>query len=495
MTDLNISVEAGGTTVSTVLWAQQVFTEPPSQGPTDHYWLLDGMQLAWSIDVLPPVATPSTANFTLYDDGQHPDGWLPIALGQVCRVQLRATVDAVEYRLADLSGRIADLTAQNVPRRGGVVYNVIVADLLATDLGGDTAPRSIASAGLASAGMVAEAYDQLIEDVPLQLEYLNPSGGTLAPIGDARGRTNDVTGQSVLDVLNLYVMHDIRFGAVTVYVSHWLQVAYGNGNSQIPDGDPTYQLVEYDPGQAFGLDTLMVLTLTAGVYSAVADPDYYLTETGLVLYGDQLLVDVGEWRQLRSEAINRVELTGDFERTSGANIDTVRRSFSGMVATYGVNARSIESPLRDRDQFVGPTDYGAIEVAETLLGSIQQVQRGFGMTAATVVFDQLTAAQVAAWSEQLWPIDYRQAYGRPLALVDIDPSWNLTPSAVVVGRLMGVTWRVDKGKLYADLAIRQMPPVPANGVTYNDAAALGTAWTYNNSAETLTLDILAITRT
>lgn len=494
VSELDISVQAGGTTVGTVLWSLAAATEPPSSTPGDHWWLLDGMQLGWEISVLPPVAEPSWASFQIYDDGQDPSGWLPIELGQVCRVQVNVRVDSTDYRVADCSGRIADCTAVNVPRLGGVVYQVVVSDLLATELGGDTAPIEIASAGLASFGMVQEAYDQLIEEVPIQFEYLNPAGGTLQPITAARGRTNDISQMSVLDALNLYVMHDIRFGDLVTYVSHWVQVAYGNGNSEIPDADPTYQLVEYDPSNAFLLDALMNLVWSGSEWQAIPNPDYYADGyTGLVLYADQLLFDVGEWRQIRSESINRVELTGDFERTSGGNIKTVRASFGGLVATYGVNSRSIESPLRDRDQFVGPTDYGALEVAQALRGELSQVQQGFGLTQCTIVFDKLDPLQVDAWSESLWPIDYRQAYGRPLALVDIPAEWNLSDAPLVMGRLMGVTWRIEKAKLYADLTIRQMPPSTMLGITFDDIDTLSPDVTLDNIAESVTLDVLSIT--
>lgn len=470
--------------------------------PADHWYLLDGATWAWAITEIPPVAVPATCQFQIYDDGAHADGWLPIARGQSIRVNLFATHPGdTEKLLASLDGRISEATAAN-HSRGGVVYSVVATDTLGALLGGDTSPTLIVGSGVTSGqNGVLQAYEQLVTEVPTLagFDYLTTTEGpgTLqGMLTQIRTRDYDATNQTVLDVLNLYVLHDIRDRGGR-WMSHWLQQV------QQFEGDPEpetlahtiFQLVEFDPQAPFNLDQLMVMDYTGTLWTAIPDPDYYVSSAGLVLSADQVLRDVGEWRQLRSQALNRWEATGDFQRVSGPNVASVRRSWP-MADGEGANTRSIASPCWDRNDLVGIGDAaGALEVLDSLRGEMSQVQSGFGFEQFTIVWDQLIAEQSAAWWAHLWPINYRQAYARPLAITDIPDDWRLAPGPIVFGRMMGMTFELRKGQIYGHVSMRSVPVSTQLGLTFDEAAAETTppTWTFANTDPGLTLDLLSIT--
>lgn len=510
MTDYQLHV----ITESWTLTADSTNPYDPATDPNPHRWLLDGWKAGWAVDTLPPVAAPATCQFQVYDDGQHVDGWLPIEMGQAVRVLLIVTepLTLETYAVVPLDGRVADLEAAN-SARGGVIYSVVVTDRLGTELAADNAPRTIQTAGGGSPDtkLVRAAYDQLMgwdatdqlvdeDEIRLHLEYLAPSGAggfTHPAVADARSRAYDASGSSVLDLLNLYVAHDIRtkiFG--TWKVAFWVQQVPSNasdalavpppvtktvlptgetipaheegstGYDVVMPGGVTYQLVEYDPRGTFALDQLNVMRWTGTDWQPQYDPNYYDVALGMVLYARQLLLDVGAWRQRRNEALNRWELTGDFERDAGANTQTVRRSWGDLVRQYGVNSRSLPSPCWYRDE--GIAGYGAVEVLDVLRGDQSQVQSGYGFEAATIVWDQLDNQQMFAWAAHLWPVDYRQAYARPLAIVDIPDQWRLADGEQVFGRLMGCEFELKRGELLAHMQVRQVPPTTYGGITLDE---------------------------
>lgn len=507
MTTFHVAVQAGGETISTVLWQLHAFApaSSPEADPAEHWYLLDGLAIGWQISTLPPMHEPATGAFQIYDDGQHPDGWLPIALGQPIRINVTITDPTdTDYLIGSLDGRITDLTAVNV-KRGGVIYSVVVTDRAGSDLAGDSAPKTIPNTlhggGDGIAITVAEnAYLYMADAVPLELEYQNPIDDNLTPVAlpfvkQSRARPFDATNQSVYDVLNLYIAHDIR-----VYPNRkslYLQMAQRNFGSEIP-GSVLYQLVEYDPTNPWNLELVNVMHWTGALWESVYDTDYYLTGLGMVLEASNLLLDVGEWRMLRQQALNRWELTGTFQRLGGSTIQTVRRSWTDLVREFGANTRSLSSPLYYRDAVAGGAEgYGAIEVLEVLQGEQSQVAKGFGFEAVTIVWDTLTNFQIFAWAKQLWPVQYRQAYGHPLAIVNIPAEWRLARAngPLVMGRLMGCTFRFKAGQLYADLAVRNVPPTTSAGVTFDELAALTPAEpTFDQMAPEVTFDLLSVTR-
>lgn len=165
--------------------------------------------------------------------------------------------------------------------------------------------------------------------------------------------------------------------------------------------------------------------------------------------------------------------------------ESVRAEWSDLVSGYGRNTRALDSFLYWRDD--------AEDLASELLGDRSQVQTGYGLTEATIVWETLSTDQLAAWSNLLWPNADTDALGKPMAIVGIPSSWRLVDGPAVFGRLMGLEAIVDADRVRVKLQLRAVPAMTSSGISYT---GMGTHVfpdvTYANIDPTITYDQLTL---
>ena len=469
------------TFVETPDWALSADTDNP-QGAGSGRYLVSPVVAGWSTDQIPPVATPDTATVQVYDDGLNgvvglADQWLPMKIGTPIGVYVVAdNPSGGTTKPVSFQGRIADCTAVNV-NGGGLLFTLICSGRLA-DWNGTNAP----SLPAAATDWLDDAYTLIAADAGLTLSSDDGSGiPATASDGLIPGNAMDNTNVSSGDVLGQLALQDVR-GDNT-------PVSYGWTHYVLPDIDtadptPPSSLTFYTcPYRLDVLDLagVMVLEYDAvnGVWTAVDNPDYYTDGgTGVLLDASQVLQDVGSWATNLEANINTVELTGSF--TPGP-VEAVRVEHSSLVAAKRRQTRTIASPAS--------TVFNATLIGQYILGRLDQVEDGFGLTSATVVHSTLTQEQLLAWGDELWPTsDVARGdggpLGRPIAIGGIPTDWRLAEAPIVFGRLMGITVTVGvarpsvdnvapaDGLLTYSLAIRALAPAADNSITWDDTGNL-----------------------
>lgn len=166
--------------------------------------------------------------------------------------------------------------------------------------------------------------------------------------------------------------------------------------------------------------------------------------------------------------------------------DTVRRDFSSLVADYGRNTRSISSPLWYIDD--------AKALGDVLLGDLDEISTGYGLDNAVIAWETLSDDAAEIIASLLWPRDDVQAYGMPVAIVDVPDQWNLANAPAVFGRIMGATITAEGAKIRVALSIRNVSPVSSAGITYDDAGTHAPTWTYDNTDPAMTIEQLALVK-
>lgn len=470
--------------VRTANWTLTSDTNTPA-GPTAARGVVDGLVAGWQIDQVPPVGQPSTVQVAVYDDGTNPAGWLPIDQGEL--ISVYAWIDDVpdEQQVLSFKGRVIDVSATN-QQRGGVVFALVCADKLA-ELSSTMAPPTVTG----SSGTLEALYDQVTADAGVTLDPLTglPAMTTL-PTNDV-----DFTNVSSLDALNRITQHDWReVGATDVFVTYLVpKVSLVNTDPTVDDG---IGLDRFTTKQ-LGSNKLLNLALAGGVWQLVSNPDYYGdfpgSGGGVMVSAHQLAFDVGEWRKTRRDATNTIELTGRFETAAGSGtfVETVRRTFAALVAAFGRNTKTIESPLQLRAD--------AQLVGDLLLMPERQVPSGFGVSQLTVAWELLTQVQKDRWSEKLWLIDANNIAGSAVYVLDVPDQWRLIDTPAIMGRLMGVTWQLLDGTVRLLLQLRALPDgvtdgdVLSGGITSTQLATLVPAVTSLNIDPTITYEQLSMT--
>lgn len=461
---------------------------PPSPGDRK---IVDGMAASWSIDVLPPVAQPSTCQFSVFQAGPDPLGsWLPWVIGTPIRVDAYAYPQGLgsPTNLFSFDGRISDLSGVNVD--GGILFTVICSDRLA-DLASQGSPGTVAPDATQSdlAPGLFDIYDQLADDAGIDFDYQAGQSYTLPYWWDIVDGPIDLTNVSTLDALSTAIMHDVRpnddpnVAPVVHNVDRWLTQDVDTGITT-PTDPAEYRLNEWDPQDVNDLAGVAQLVWTGSEWVIQVNPDYYLDGgQGLVLSADQLAQDVGEWRQTRDQATNTIELTSPTAFDTGAT--TTRTSYPDLVATYGPNTRSVPAWWAERDD--------ARAWGQELLIARDQVQVvGFGFQQLLIAWELLNDDQLGSWADQLWPRHGVAPLGRAFAVTDIPSHWKLADGPVVVGRVMGVTLTLQQGVVRVALATRAVPPSAVDGITIDEVGDLSPEPTYDNVDPAMTIDQLAI---
>jgi hypothetical protein len=410
--------------LATPQWTLTADTRTPIDPSTPGARLLTPATAQWDIDTLPPQTRPMLATALVYDDGQDTDGWLYVEHGQPARLMIDGVLDGgTEYRIADVNGRLVEPTATNHPD-GGVIYQLVVASMEA-DLGAAGAPAVVT--GDTTDG-VSAAYIQLAADEGFTLDK---DSGASSFVDARRTRDYDATNNNVLDVLTTYVSHDVRdHPSGGPPISRYLAQDLLH-SSTTPDTNNMWRLPEYQPWDMAPISGALELVWTGVGWTAQPDVDAQDGFNRLILDGSMLLSDVGEWRQTRQAAINRVELTGLFEKPAGGTQASVRRSHADLVADHGPNTRSVPSPL-----------YYLVDaqaLGDQLLGRSVEVSSEWSFDTLTLLWETMPDAQRASIAANELMLPAGRAYGRPMAVVGIDPSWRLTRSDfIITGRLMGL---------------------------------------------------------
>lgn len=422
--------------LTTPQWQLVADTRTPIDPSTPGARLLAPVTAGWSIDVLPPQTQPQLGTALVYDDGQDTGGWLYVEHGQPARLTIDGVTDGgTEYRMADINGRFVEPTAANHPE-GGVTYALVVSSLEA-DLAAAGAPSVVT--GDTTDG-VSAAYVQLAADEDL---FLDKDAGASSFVDARRTRDYDATNNNVLDVLTTYVTHDVRdhpsVGGPPI--SRYLAQDLDPFTDEVVTADAvTWVLPEYQPWDLSPIAGALELVWTGVGWTAQPDAARMDDFNSLILDGGQVLADVGEWRQTRHAAVNRVELTGLFEKPAGGTQESVRRSHAELVSEYGPNTRSAPSPLYHLAD--------AQALGDVLLGRVQDVSAEWSFEQLTVLWEAIPDAQRTAMGANTWLLPIGRAFGRPVAVVGIDPAWRLTRSDfIVTGRLMGLQLVVEAGPI------------------------------------------------
>lgn len=476
------SITAGGLTIG---WDTD---SPVGDGPAapGQRYVVDGMTFSWAIDVLPPVATPVTANFTIYQSS--PDaggGWLPFGIGDPIAVQVDAYTDLGSLTLWQLKGRVADVQGKN-HQAGGIAFDIVVVDRLA-DLTSSNAPEQLVhDSNLLTPYDLFEFYDQLADDAGIDFDY-QAGQSWIEPYWLDLQNTIDLTNVTTFEALSTAILHDIRVNAdpnivVDVHnVERYLTQQIDSGTTD-PEAVARYRLTEWDPEGVDDLAGVLAFHWTGAQWVILTDPGY--SGSGMVLSADQLARDVGAWKQTRDQATNTIEAQSSSTYDTGAK--TVRARFDDLVETYGPNTRAVPCWYFERAD--------AQAWAYELLIRRDQVQvAGYGFEQLTVAYETLTDDQLVLWADELFPVFGTQPLGRPFAVVDVPDHWKLADGPAIVGRVMGATVTLQAGTVRIQLLSRAVPPSAVDGVTFDDVAGFGPAqMTLNNIDPTITIDQLAV---
>lgn len=487
------------------LWSLAADTDNP-MGKIDGRALVAPLTCSWSIDSLPPVATPDTVTVLIYDDGSNVGNWpgpwwIPLPLGAPISVYANAWSELTPtdpYQLVTFQGRIADVTATPV-KGGGLMFTVICTSRLA-DLGSTNAPSFEDSQGVPS-WPAAVGYPAVAADAGVLIDDTDMYGPTVS--GWEWGRGVDNANVSSLDYVGQLALQDTR-GTNTI--THYLL-----WDADKDDPTPDLQLdsrafvtAAYYP-LVNDLAGVLRMFWDGSLWDMETNPDFYDDiDAGIALRADQLLADVGSWVQNRQATVNTVELQGAFDVTPPTVVTpstTIRVQHADLVSQQGWQSRSIQTQVWQTGE--------AIDVASAILGSRDQVESGFGLSQATVLWETLDDDQLQHWGDVLWPVasDANNGYqvlGRPVAITDILPTWRLSDSVAVMGRLMGITVTFDiarpsvdgltpaDGQVRLALSLRAIPPGVNGGMTLDDAAALSPTMTLNNIAPWLTINHMTL---
>lgn len=471
-TETSGTIEAGGTVLS---WDT---TAPVGDGPpVDNVrYVVDGVSASWSIDVLPPVAQPSTLTFRCYMlEADALGTWLPFGIGDPITVFANVEhPDLGTLNLWNFKGRVGDVTGQNHPG-GGIVFNVICVDRLA-DLTSTNAPPVMTLETIGESDVFL-AYEQLADDAGIDFDW---QAGASSPDTDWSSLVPTIMGLenvSTYDALSTAILHDVRLG-----VARYLTQQIDTGTTD-PEAVARFRLEEWDPEDVDDLAGVVAFHWTGAAWTVIEDTAY--AGSGMVLWASQLARDVGTWRQTRDQAINTMELTYWTDAPFPAPTAVLRREFSDLVELYGRNTRSVPSWL---------TDFMVPEMGDYLLLSRDQVQTvGYGFDTLTVAYETLTEDQLLIWGDELFNIFGTSPLGKPFAVVGIPDTWRLASGPVITGRLMGVTATLQAGYVRLTLTTRSVPPSAVDGVTIDDVASFaGPQATLDNVDPTLTIDSMAL---
>lgn len=321
------------TTIEHALWTLTSDTDDPQGGLSPQRALVGSLTAHWAIDVIPPVAQPSTVRFQVYDDGTNPSGWIPLDVGDPisCYVATAGQEGPLTFQ-----GRVSEVSGANHPD-GGVVFAVVATDRLG-DLTASPAPslvkgRNPGTSGVPASHALFSAYAKIARWADIALDYLSGSG---TPDWDyTRPVQMDA---SALDAINLYAAHDVRDG-----VHHYVTFDVDVADPTPITGPVQFALTPYDPAGVDDLAGVLMLDYAGGQWGLIVNPDYYDTHTGVVLEASQLARDVGDWRKGRDGLINTVELTGLFDATEAFPRQV--GVFTGGSTVAGVNVSPNVDPL------------------------------------------------------------------------------------------------------------------------------------------------------
>ena len=485
------------TWVQTTDWLLVADTEFP-QGDQPRQ-LVAPVVASWAIDQLPPVAQPETVTFQIKDDGSTSmgDRWLPMEIGTPIAVYVTGyypTNPLAGVSVVTFQGRITDVSAVNLDG-GGLLFTLICTSRLA-DWNSTNAPNLTGEPDVSVApSWLQYAYLELVEDagLPLNTDDGGPVGVD-APSALINGRAVDNTGVSSGDFLGQLALQDLREDASGVEATHWIAYDADQGDPPPPVTPNDFRTVRYEP-QVLDLAGILTMSYDAGLglWTAILNPDYYAdkgNDAGVLLYASQVLQDVGAWTTSRLSTINTVELQGQFSVGSYSVIDSesVRVDHPDLVTSSGRQSRSLQTPEANYSSAGG--------LARAILGPRSQVEAGFGLSQATVVWDTLTTDQINAWGAELWPLAdvallSGGPLGRPVAIAEIPTDWSLAEGPVVFGRLMGVTVTVDvaartpgetvpgggdwlpaAGRILIGMQLRALPSTTDAGITWDDMGNL-----------------------
>lgn len=490
-------MSAVATVVRTPDWSLQADTEAP-QGPDQVRALVSPVVATWAIESLPPVAQPETVTVQIVDKGTSPgDRWLPMQLGTPIGVYVYASVHGnplVFTTPVTFQGRIAEVTATNLDK-GGLLFTLVCTGRLA-DWNSTNAPSLVGEPDVTVLpSWLQYAYEAIADDAGLPVNTDDGSGvGVDVPSALAKGRAVDNTGVSSGDYLGQLALQDLREDVDGVEATHWIAYDLDTADATPTVAPADFRTIRYDPRV---LDLAGVLNMAydagLGLWTAVLNPDYYTdlgTDAGMLLYADQVLQDVGSWVTNRASTINTVELQGAFSTglTSVVDFESVRVEHPDLVDSAGRQSRSLASPEALASSATG--------LARAILGARDQVESGFGLTQATIVWDTLTEDQINAWGGELWPsadvgLNSGGPLGRSVAIANVPDDWKLATGPMVFGRIMGVTVTVDvarktpgevvpgggdwlpaDGRVLIGLQLRAIPAQTELGITWDDMGNL-----------------------
>lgn len=470
-TDTSGTIEANSSTLS---WDT---TAPTGDGPPEanHRYVVDGLSASWSIDVLPPVAQPSTVTFRVYMLEADSGGtWLPFGIGDPISVAANVEhPDLGTLNLWNFKGRVADLTGQNHPA-GGILFNVICTDRLA-DLTSTNAPpvMTLETIGESDVFLV---YAQLADDAGIDFDWqtnaTTPDTDWASFVPTISGLENVTT----YEALSTAILHDVRLG-----VARYLTQQIDSGTTD-PEPAARFRLQEWDPHDVDDLAGVVGFHWTGTEWTLIEDTSY--TGSGMVLQASQLARDVGTWRQTRDQAVNTIELTY-FTDLPDSPTAVTRREHADLVDAYGRNTRSVPSWLHD---------FEVPEMGDFLLLDRDQVQtEGYGFDTLVVAYETLTEDQILVWGDELFNVLGTSPLGKPFAVTGIPDEWRLAAGPIVTGRLMGVTLTMQAGFVRFTLTTRAVPPSASDGVTLDDVAGFGPfQMTLDNIDPTVTIDSTAL---
>lgn len=429
--------------VCTVVVGDTTFVaEPLAPWADPSTGVLDGITASWATQVLPPVMQPSTLQLSFYDDGSSAaagGGWLPLEAGMQITVHLEMDGDS-SWVPIDFTGRISDVSAY-AHKRGGMVFTCVCTDTVG-DLATMGSPQEIG----------APVSD--LESLALDLQEYGGFGLTIP------SSPNDANGVVALDNVAM-------LDALNMVLTSWSSVSplqLPVYLTAVPGVWAEYEAAEYDPGDD-SLAGVLEFHLDGAVWRLVVDPGYYTDGgTGMVVGADQ--VEWGpEWRKTKAQAINTIELQSAQGAFSDAT-QTKRRTITALVVAYGVQSRSLVTPVSDAAQ--------AISLAYSLLGSFDDVQLDYGLTSCVLVWETLTSDQRDEWAARLWPTPTSRAPGAAMAITGIPDVWRLINAQAVFSRVMGVTHTLMDGRLRSSLTLRGIPTMTDDGITWADLPALMT---------------------
>lgn len=426
-------------TLETPYFTTSADTTDPA-GPSAGFGLTGPVACTWQTDTVPPTAQPATVTCQLYDDGLNyiiggVPTFVPLNIGDPASFYGWVTDTDGTIQTIAFQGRVSDVSA-TLAERGGVVYRITLADLLA-DVANATSPVIANGVTLATGGIRA-FYEQVM--AVESWFVLDWSTGNVSPdpFPAQTVEFKDWGQRPLLEVLSNYITHDVRPspGPTT---SRWLTYEVDEGDNTPIAGAATYRLNEYDPDAVSELAGALVLVWSGTQWELFQNLDYYTDGgTGLVIDAAQIVRDVGEWRKQRIDNINRVDLLGLFDTgpsggtfPTGPYVETVRASFPDLETSQGLNSRSLDSALSYR--------VNARTVVDLILGPRSQISTDYSPTQIVTDWSLLSADQKTAWGADLWPIADNPALGRPIAVTGVPNEWRLTPGPAVVGRVMATS--------------------------------------------------------